>query len=49
MGEAYEVAAPRLGLPRLPFVDWPDDKAAPVRGVPWRVLAGPSFLILVVT
>nr|WP_308442753.1 HAD domain-containing protein [Catellatospora bangladeshensis] len=25
MAEANEVLAPRLGLPRLPIVDWPDD------------------------
>jgi hypothetical protein len=26
MGEANEVLAPRLGLPPLPIVDWPDDE-----------------------
>jgi hypothetical protein len=36
MGVANEVVAPRLGLPMLPFVDWPDDDAAPVRGVHWK-------------
>jgi hypothetical protein len=25
MADANEVLAPRLGLPQLPFVDWPDD------------------------
>ncbi len=25
MAEAKEVLAPRLGLPKLPVVDWPDD------------------------
>jgi HAD domain in Swiss Army Knife RNA repair proteins len=36
MGEANEVVAPRLGLPVLPFVDWPDDDAPSVRGVHWK-------------
>jgi hypothetical protein len=29
MAEANEVIAPRLGLPVLPVVDWPDDNGEP--------------------
>lgn len=36
MAEANEVVAPRLGLPALPFVDWPDDDEEPPRGVHWK-------------
>jgi hypothetical protein len=36
MAEANEVVAPRLGLPVLPVVDWPDDDEEPQRGVHWK-------------
>ncbi|GAB3982126.1 HAD domain-containing protein [Plantactinospora veratri] len=35
MAEANEVVAPRLGLPMLPVVDWPDDDE-PQRGLHWK-------------
>lgn len=35
MAEANEVVAPRLGLPALPVVDWPDDDE-PQRGMHWK-------------
>jgi len=38
MAEANEVVAPRLGLPVLPFVDWPDDGEEPPRGVHWKTV-----------
>jgi HAD domain in Swiss Army Knife RNA repair proteins len=31
MAEANEVLTPRLGLPQLPIVDWPDDEDGAVR------------------
>lgn len=37
MAEANEVVAPRLGLPVLPVVDWPDDEQ-PQRGVHWKTV-----------
>lgn len=36
MGEANEVVAPRLGLPELPVVEWPDLDEEPVRGLHWK-------------
>jgi hypothetical protein len=38
MTEANEVVAPRLGLPVLPVVDWPDDDEEPQRGVHWKTV-----------
>ncbi|WKU05335.1 HAD domain-containing protein [Micromonospora sp. HUAS LYJ1] len=35
MAEANEVVAPRIGLPALPVIDWPDDEKPP-RGVHWK-------------
>lgn len=34
--DANEVVAPRLGLPRLPVVDWPDDDEEPAGGRHWK-------------
>ncbi|GAA2604452.1 HAD domain-containing protein [Dactylosporangium fulvum] len=36
MAEANEVISPRLGLPVLPFVDWPDPDEQPERGLHWK-------------
>jgi hypothetical protein len=36
MMEANEIVAPRVGLPALPLVDWPDDDAATQGGVHWK-------------
>ena len=36
MAEANEVLAPRLGLPVLPVVDWPDTDEEPQHGVHWK-------------
>ena len=36
MSEANEIVAPRLGLPVLPVVDWPDADEEPQRGVHWK-------------
>ncbi|MFI6160653.1 hypothetical protein ACIA59_11955 [Micromonospora haikouensis] len=36
MAEANEVIAPRLGLPVLPFVDWPDVDGHSPSGVHWK-------------
>ena len=36
LGEANEAVGPRLGLPPLPFVDWPDEDDEPPRGVHWK-------------
>nr|WP_211247500.1 hypothetical protein [Cryptosporangium arvum] len=35
MADANEIVAPRLGLPELPIVDFPDD-AGPARGLHWK-------------
>ncbi|SNT65794.1 hypothetical protein SAMN05421812_1272 [Asanoa hainanensis] len=35
MADANEVVAPRLGLPALPVVEWPDDDEAP-HGLHWK-------------
>ncbi|MFI7072961.1 HAD domain-containing protein [Micromonospora sediminicola] len=34
--DANEVLAPRLGLPTLPVVTWPDDDEQPVGGPHWK-------------
>lgn len=36
MADANEVVAPRLGLPPLPVVDFPDDDEIPARGLHWK-------------
>ncbi|RLK22606.1 hypothetical protein DER29_0443 [Micromonospora sp. M71_S20] len=36
MAEANEIVAPRLGLPDLPVVEWPDDDEEPRRGLHWK-------------
>jgi hypothetical protein len=38
MAEANEVIAPRLGLPVLPVVDWPDTDEEPRPGVHWKTV-----------
>jgi hypothetical protein len=38
MAEANETVAPRLGLPLLPFVDWPDLDEVPQRGLHWKTV-----------
>ncbi|GAB2947772.1 HAD domain-containing protein [Micromonospora polyrhachis] len=38
MAEANEVISPRLGLPRLPVVDWPGDDEEPKHGLHWKTL-----------
>jgi hypothetical protein len=38
MAEANEVVAPRLGLPVLPVVDWPDRDEQPQAGVHWKTV-----------
>ena len=38
MAEANEVVAPRLDLPVLPVVDWPDADEEPPRGVHWKTV-----------
>ncbi|MFY1670033.1 HAD domain-containing protein [Plantactinospora sp. WMMB334] len=38
MAEANEVVAPRLGLPGLPVVDWPDADEDVARGVHWKTV-----------
>ncbi|WP_203841013.1 HAD domain-containing protein [Winogradskya humida] len=39
MHEANEIVAPRLGLPRLPVVDWPDEDDDPRDGLHWKTIA----------
>lgn len=42
MADANEVVAPRLGLPALPVVEWPDDDEAdpqPNMGLHWKTMA----------
>lgn len=52
MAEANEVIAPRLDLPDLPVVDWPDADEEPQRGMHWKTLplarwaAGRAFVWL---
>ncbi|MGA5809275.1 HAD domain-containing protein [Streptomyces cellulosae] len=36
MEEANEVVAPRLGLPRLPVLDWPEADEPGPRGMHWK-------------
>jgi hypothetical protein len=36
MADANDIVAPRLGLPRLPVVDFPDDDEEPERGLHWK-------------
>ncbi|MEV1329290.1 HAD domain-containing protein [Micromonospora costi] len=36
MADANTVISPRLGLPRLPVVDWPDSDDEPPRGLHWK-------------
>jgi hypothetical protein len=38
MGEANEVVAPRLGLPELPVVEWPDTDDQPAPGLHWKTM-----------
>lgn len=38
MAEANEVISPRLGLPDLPVVDFPDTDDEPVRGLHWKTM-----------
>jgi hypothetical protein len=38
MAEANEVISPRLGLPRLPVVDFPDTDDEPARGLHWKTV-----------
>ncbi|GAA3758310.1 HAD domain-containing protein [Plantactinospora mayteni] len=52
MAEANEVVSPRLGLPELPVVDWPDSDDSPQYGLHWKTAfltwwaAGRPFLWL---
>jgi hypothetical protein len=34
--DANEVISPRLGLPELPVVEWPDDDDGPAGGLHWK-------------
>jgi Swiss Army Knife RNA repair-like protein len=36
MDDANEIVAPRLGLPLLPVLDFPDDEDIPVAGLHWK-------------
>jgi hypothetical protein len=38
MAEANEVISPRLGLPDLPVVDFPDADDQPIRGLHWKTM-----------
>lgn len=38
MSDANEVIAPRLGLPALPVVEFPDTDEEPVRGLHWKTM-----------
>jgi hypothetical protein len=38
MAEANEIISPRLGLPELPVVDFPDTDDEPVRGLHWKTM-----------
>lgn len=38
MAEANEVISPRLGLPDLPVVEWPDDDEEPEHGLHWKTV-----------
>jgi hypothetical protein len=39
MAEANAVISPRLGLPDLSIVEWPDDDGGPVGGLHWKTVA----------
>lgn len=39
MSDANELVAPRLGLPELLVVDFPDDEGEPERGLHWKTAA----------
>jgi len=36
MADANEIISPRLGLPQLPVVEWPDSDDEPPPGVHWK-------------
>jgi hypothetical protein len=36
LADANEIISPRLALPELPVVEWPDDDADPAAGVHWK-------------
>lgn len=38
MAEANEVVSPRLGLPHLPVVEWPDGDEDPEHGLHWKTM-----------
>jgi hypothetical protein len=38
MSEANEVIAPRLGLPALPVVVWPEEDGELPRGLHWKTM-----------
>ena len=38
MAEANEVVSPRLGLPQLPVIEWPDHDEDGVRGLHWKTV-----------
>jgi HAD domain in Swiss Army Knife RNA repair proteins len=52
MADANEVISPRLGLPQLPVVDWPDPDDELPRGLHWKTMpltrwaAGRTFIWL---
>jgi HAD domain in Swiss Army Knife RNA repair proteins len=52
MADANEVISPRLGLPELPVVDWPDSDQEPPAGLHWKTMplawwaAGRTFVWL---
>lgn len=37
--DANEVISPRLGLPELPVVEWPDDDEGPTGGLHWKTVS----------
>ncbi|WP_406045187.1 HAD domain-containing protein [Micromonospora sp. NBC_00898] len=38
MAEANEILSPRLGLPALPVVEWPDSDEEPEHGLHWKTV-----------
>jgi hypothetical protein len=38
MAEANEVISPRLGLPALPVVEWPETDDGPEHGLHWKTV-----------